>query len=109
MNPSHAPSRSPARIGLSLLVLALAAALVALAWPRLQASVSYLPVDKALARHWSGDTPPPNQLATLSGRAREALQRHNATPALLALDSGILATQSTGLQDLGVVLVMSEE
>jgi glycerate-2-kinase len=39
---------------------------------------------------------------------REALRRHNATPALLALDSGILATQSTGLQDLGVILVMNE-
>jgi glycerate-2-kinase len=40
---------------------------------------------------------------------REALRRHNATLALLALDSGILATQSTGLQDLGVILVMDQE
>ena len=40
---------------------------------------------------------------------REALRRHNATPALLALESGILATQSTGLQDLGVILVMDKE
>ena len=38
-----------------------------------------------------------------------ALRRHNATPALLALESGILATQSTGLQDLGVILVMGEK
>lgn len=37
---------------------------------------------------------------------RHALQRHNATPILWSLNSGILATQSTGLQDLGVVLVM---
>jgi glycerate-2-kinase len=37
---------------------------------------------------------------------RRALVHHDATPLLLALDSGILATQSTGLQDLGVVLVM---
>jgi glycerate-2-kinase len=37
---------------------------------------------------------------------RQALVHHDATPLLLALDSGILATQSTGLQDLGVVLVM---
>jgi glycerate 2-kinase len=36
---------------------------------------------------------------------REALRRHNTTEPLLALDSGILATQSTGLQDLGVILV----
>ncbi len=36
------------------------------------------------------------------------LKRHDATPALLALDSGILATQSTGLQDLGVILVMGD-
>jgi glycerate-2-kinase len=37
---------------------------------------------------------------------RGALRRHNTTPSLLALDSGILATQGTGLQDLGVILVM---
>ena len=37
---------------------------------------------------------------------RQELRRHNATPILLALDSGILATQSTGLLDLGVVLIM---
>jgi glycerate 2-kinase len=37
---------------------------------------------------------------------RHALRRHDVTPLFLALDSGILATQSTGLQDLGVVLVM---
>jgi glycerate-2-kinase len=40
---------------------------------------------------------------------REALRRHNATPALLALDSGILAAQSTGLQDLGLILIQKEE
>lgn len=38
-----------------------------------------------------------------------ALKRHDTTPALLALDSGILATQNAGLQDLGVVLVMGRE
>ncbi|MDF1515304.1 MAG: hypothetical protein P1S60_15960, partial [Anaerolineae bacterium] len=36
----------------------------------------------------------------------QSLIHHNATPALLALDSGILAQQSTGLQDLGVTLIM---
>jgi len=36
---------------------------------------------------------------------RESLKRHNASPLLLALNSGILATQNTGLQDLGVVMV----
>ena len=36
------------------------------------------------------------------------LTRHNTTPALLALDSAILATQNTGLRDLGVVLVMGD-
>ncbi len=40
---------------------------------------------------------------------REALRHHDTTPPLLALNSGILATQSTGLQDLGVVLVMGDE
>jgi glycerate 2-kinase len=37
---------------------------------------------------------------------RRALKRHNATPILLGLGSGVLATQSTGLQDLGVILVL---
>lgn len=37
---------------------------------------------------------------------RRALARHDTTPVLLDLNSGILATQSTGLQDLGVILVM---
>ena len=58
-------------------MLALAATLAALAWPRLQASVTYLPVDKALARHWSGDTPAPDQLAALSNRALQALAQHD--------------------------------
>ena len=77
MNPDHAPSRDPARIGLSVLVLALAAALVAMAWPRLRASIAYLPVDTALARHWSGTTPPPDQLAALSERATRAIDLHD--------------------------------
>ncbi|MFH1084272.1 MAG: DUF4147 domain-containing protein [Chloroflexota bacterium] len=37
---------------------------------------------------------------------RRALSEHNTTPLFLALDSGILATQNTGLQDLGVALIM---
>ncbi|MBN1400887.1 MAG: hypothetical protein JXA74_08610, partial [Anaerolineae bacterium] len=37
---------------------------------------------------------------------RRALRQHDTTPALLTLDSGILATQNTGLRDLGVILVM---
>ncbi len=36
---------------------------------------------------------------------QESLKGHNVSPLLLALNSGILATQDTGLQDLGVVLV----
>lgn len=36
----------------------------------------------------------------------QALRQHNTTPALLSLDSAILATQNTGLRDLGVVIVM---
>ncbi|MGI6368920.1 MAG: DUF4147 domain-containing protein [Anaerolineae bacterium] len=35
-----------------------------------------------------------------------ALRTHNTTPALLALHSGILAPQSTGLLDLGLILVL---
>ncbi len=36
---------------------------------------------------------------------QESLKAHNVSPLLLALNSGILATQNTGLLDLGVVLV----
>jgi glycerate-2-kinase len=39
----------------------------------------------------------------------KALAEHNTTPILISLDSGILATQSTGLQDLGVVLIMKRK
>jgi glycerate 2-kinase len=38
-----------------------------------------------------------------------ALRRHDTTPALLALSSGILAPQSTGLVDLGVILVIGRK
>ncbi|MHB1317977.1 MAG: glycerate kinase type-2 family protein [Anaerolineae bacterium] len=40
---------------------------------------------------------------------RDSLRRHDTTPPLLALDSGILAPQSTGLVDLGVILVMGRK
>ena len=44
-----------------------------------------------------------------SENLREAVRRHNTTLPLLALDSGILATQNTGLQDLGVIVVMGRK
>ena len=39
----------------------------------------------------------------------DALRHHHTTPALLALDSGILSPQSTGLVDLGLILVMGRK
>ena len=51
-----------------------------------------------------GDTLRDAQAKGLS--IRDEIRRHNASPTLLALDSGILATQNTGLLDLGVILVM---
>lgn len=106
MTTAQASSHKPARIGLSLLSLVVAAALVSLAWPRLRASLVYLPVDTALARHWAGDTPGPDQLAALSVRARQALAVHehyryrdglSILEYLRAQDSGLSAQERRAL------------
>jgi hypothetical protein len=60
-----------------LWVLALAAGLLLLSWPRLRASVLYLPVDTAIARHWAGETIEAGQLRALAGRAQAALLSHD--------------------------------
>jgi hypothetical protein len=59
-----------------LLSLLVCAGLLALAWPRTQASLLYLPVDRAITRHWKGEPLTPVQLHALSQRAETALRRH---------------------------------
>ena len=39
----------------------------------------------------------------------EALKRHNTSPALYALDSGIVATQNISIGDFGVTLVLGRK
>jgi len=61
---------------LPLLSAALAAYLLALSWPRLQASLHYLPVDTAISNYWTTQTTPSGQIKGLQKRARESIQIH---------------------------------
>ena len=54
-------------------VAGLALGLLLVSLPRLKAAATYLPVDTALAHHWRGETPPPEQLSALSARAQAAI------------------------------------
>lgn len=59
-------------------LMALAAvAVVLMAWPRLQASYRYLPVDIALDRYFRERAIPSDRLTVLIGFAREAIARHD--------------------------------
>jgi hypothetical protein len=71
------PAAASRRDVQAMLVLTLAALLVALTWPRLRASLAYLPVDTALARHWAGDEIQDPQLRALAMRAGNAVARHD--------------------------------
>ncbi len=62
---------------LAMATLAFAAALLAAAWPRLSASVHFLPVDTAIGNYWRGVSVPPEQLELLSRRAEQAIGRHD--------------------------------
>lgn len=64
----HGPARLSAVAGLALAVL-----LLAMAWPRLQASVAFLPVDTALARFHDSQVLPSPQLLPLAARAHRAI------------------------------------
>ena len=62
---------------LVLPLVALACALLFLSWPRLQASVRYLPVDTAISRYFDSREIPAAQLEGLVARARESLDLHD--------------------------------
>lgn len=64
------------RRALALAVLAVAAGLLALALPRLQASLAFLPVDTALKRYARNGDIPSAQLDALQARAAQALALH---------------------------------
>ncbi len=63
------------RIGLALVILVMAAGLVTIAVPRLQASLHFLPVDAAIQRYFDSGEIPGAQLDALERRADEAMQR----------------------------------
>jgi len=53
--------------------LLFAGALLVAAWPRMQASLHYLPVDTAIKRYFASNEIPTAQLPALRGRARESI------------------------------------
>ncbi|HET6592891.1 MAG TPA: hypothetical protein VFG48_08245, partial [Xanthomonadales bacterium] len=55
----------------------LAAGTLALSWPRLQASLRFLPVDIAIERYYQDRQIPSHRMLTLIGFAEEALARND--------------------------------
>ena len=64
------------RLALLAFALVASACLAALAWPRLQAAVLYLPVDAAVARYFDTRELPLAQLDALEARAEAAIGVH---------------------------------
>ena len=70
----------PARIHPYLLLLAvalLAITVLALAWPRLQASLHYLPVERAIERYWLEGSIAADRMQGLQQRALESAETHS--------------------------------
>ncbi len=65
------------RYPLILLIGVAAAVLLTLSWPRLRASVRYLPVDTAMSMYWADLTINVEQLDGLIERARESIALHD--------------------------------
>jgi len=63
-------------MALLLVVAAAASSLLYLSWPRLQASLIYLPVDTAIANYYASREIPSTQLGALIERAQQANARH---------------------------------
>lgn len=57
--------------------MALSIALLGLAWPRLQASFHYLPVDTAIGKYFASREIPTAQLEGLVARAQQSIERHD--------------------------------
>ena len=65
------------RYTLILLIGVAAAVLLTLSWPRLHASVRYLPVDTAISKYWADRKINVEQLDGLIERARESIALHD--------------------------------
>ena len=65
------------RYTLILLIGVAAVVLLTLSWPRLRASVSYLPVDTAISKSWANWKITGEQLDGLIERARESIALHD--------------------------------
>jgi hypothetical protein len=65
------------RYALILVVGVLVFVLLSLSWPRLRASVRYLPVDTAISMYWETREPDTGQLDALIVRAKEAIALHD--------------------------------
>ena len=72
------PEKSPAlRYALITIIGVASSVLLAFSWPRLQASIHYLPVDTAISKYWETRVTNTQQLDALIGRAREAVKLHD--------------------------------
>ena len=67
----------PQRKALLLLVILIAGGSTFLAWPRLHASINYLPVDTALNRYYAGESISKDQLPALISRSEASLEIHD--------------------------------
>ena len=65
------------RYALILIVGVVAFLLLSLSWPRLRASLRYLPVDTAMSKYWENREANTGQLDALIERAREAIALHD--------------------------------
>ena len=72
------PARTPlVRYSILTATIALAAAVLMLAWPRFQASFRYLPVDLAIERYFATREIPSDRLAVLIRFANQAISIHD--------------------------------
>ena len=65
------------RYSLILVIGVTAGLLLALSWPRLKASVRYLPVDTAISNYWETREFDRDQLDGLINRAEQSLELHD--------------------------------
>jgi hypothetical protein len=65
-----------AKFGLTLFIAVAALYTLSLAWPRLHASLLYLPVDTAISNYWEKGETPTTQLRALQQRAEQSIEIH---------------------------------
>lgn len=65
------------RWALAVSTTGIAALVLLMAWPRLNASLHYLPVDRAVKRYWNAGAMDPDERSAMQQRAREAISIHD--------------------------------